>query len=184
MELRLNIHGSSNVVQLLARGAGGQTADLQQWQSSTAAVKTRVAASGRLDVGNGLVPGDAASFQAIAGDNRSIVTLHNAAGTRVTGWYVTATGGGRQFYQDSTGATQIDLVVGTGITLGNSHNLILGTTTGTKIGTAAAQKLGFWNAAPVVQPTGMPAAATDLASVIALANHIRSNVLLATGLAT
>jgi len=32
-------------------------------------------------------------------------------------------------------------------------NLILGTTTGTKIGTATSQKLGFYNATPIVQPS-------------------------------
>ena len=32
-------------------------------------------------------------------------------------------------------------------------NIILGTATGTKIGTAVGQKLGFWNATPIVQPT-------------------------------
>lgn len=35
----------------------------------------------------------------------------------------------------------------------DSTNIILGTTTGTKIGTADTQKLGFWNATPVVQPS-------------------------------
>jgi len=34
-------------------------------------------------------------------------------------------------------------------------NIVLGTTTGTAIGTAAAQKLGFWNATPVVQPAAV-----------------------------
>ena len=33
-------------------------------------------------------------------------------------------------------------------------NVVLGTTTGTKIGTATSQKLGFFNATPVVQQTG------------------------------
>lgn len=33
-------------------------------------------------------------------------------------------------------------------------NLILGTATGTKIGTSASQKLGFWDATPIVRPTG------------------------------
>jgi hypothetical protein len=31
-------------------------------------------------------------------------------------------------------------------------NLVLGTTTGTKVGTATTQKLGFYNATPVVRP--------------------------------
>jgi len=38
------------------------------------------------------------------------------------------------------------------ITLNNGSNLILNTTTGTIIGTDAAQKLGFWNTTPIIQP--------------------------------
>lgn len=41
-------------------------------------------------------------------------------------------------------------------------NVILGTTTGTKIGTATSQKLGFFNATPIVQP----GATTDLGTVL------------------
>ena len=45
-------------------------------------------------------------------------------------------------------------VFGTGsLGIADSGNLILGTTTGTKIGTATSQKIGFWNATPIVQPT-------------------------------
>jgi hypothetical protein len=39
------------------------------------------------------------------------------------------------------------------LTLSDAKNLILGTTTGTKIGTATSEKLSFWNATPIVQPT-------------------------------
>ncbi len=35
----------------------------------------------------------------------------------------------------------------------DAKNIAVGTTTGTKIGTATTQKLGFWNVAPVVQPS-------------------------------
>src|SRR3990167_8667066 len=35
----------------------------------------------------------------------------------------------------------------------DSRNIIVGSTTGSKIGTATTQKLGFWNKAPAVQPT-------------------------------
>jgi hypothetical protein len=38
-------------------------------------------------------------------------------------------------------------------------NLVLGTTTGTKLGTAVTQKLGFWNVTPVVQPAAAAQAA-------------------------
>ena len=37
------------------------------------------------------------------------------------------------------------------VTIADAKNLILDTTTGTKIGTSVSQKLGFWNATPVVQ---------------------------------
>lgn len=39
------------------------------------------------------------------------------------------------------------------VTMADAKNFILNTTTGTKIGTATSQKLGFFNAAPVVQQT-------------------------------
>jgi hypothetical protein len=38
-----------------------------------------------------------------------------------------------------------------GITLADAKNIILNTTTGTKVGTATGQKLGFWNVTPVSQ---------------------------------
>lgn len=44
-------------------------------------------------------------------------------------------------------------------TLVDGTDLALGTSTGTKIGTAVSQKLGFWNATPVVQPSGAAQAA-------------------------
>jgi len=48
-------------------------------------------------------------------------------------------------------------------------NIAAGTTTGTKIGTATTQKLGFYNATPVAQPAAV-ADATDAASVITQLN--------------
>lgn len=42
------------------------------------------------------------------------------------------------------------LATGT-VTIDEAKNVVLGTTTGTKIGTATGQKIGFWNATPVVQ---------------------------------
>lgn len=40
------------------------------------------------------------------------------------------------------------------VTMTNAKNLIIGTGTGSKIGTSTTQKIGFWNATPVVQQTG------------------------------
>jgi hypothetical protein len=48
----------------------------------------------------------------------------------------------------------------TTFTFTDAKNLAFGTTTGTKIGTATTQKIGLWNATPIVQPTTAVAAAT------------------------
>jgi hypothetical protein len=55
------------------------------------------------------------------------------------------------------------------VSLPDASNVQLGTGTGTKIGTATTQKIGFYNATPVVQPTAV-ADATDAASVITQLN--------------
>lgn len=39
------------------------------------------------------------------------------------------------------------------VTMANAKNIVLNATTGTKIGTATTQKLGFYNATPIVQPS-------------------------------
>lgn len=47
---------------------------------------------------------------------------------------------------------------GTGaVTLAEGYNIAAGSTTGTKIGTATTQKLGFFNAAPIVRPAAITA---------------------------
>ena len=50
-------------------------------------------------------------------------------------------------------------------------DIATGTTTGTKIGTATTQKIGFYDTTPVVQPAAV-ADATDAASVIARLNDL------------
>jgi hypothetical protein len=46
------------------------------------------------------------------------------------------------------------------VSITDAKNIALGTTTGTKIATATSQKLGLWNATPIVQPTTSVAGAT------------------------
>lgn len=77
------------------------------------------------------------------------------------------------------------------VTIADAKNIILNTTTGTKIGTATTQKLGFYNATPIVQRSGAAQAAlattasTNVApygfttaaqadSIITLANEVRA----------
>ena len=53
---------------------------------------------------------------------------------------------------------------GTNFELTDGVNIQAGTTTGTKIGSATTQKISFWNATPIVQPTTSVAAATFVVS--------------------
>ena len=55
--------------------------------------------------------------------------------------------------------------------LADAGNITVGTTTGTKIGTATTQKIGFYNATPVVQPTAV-ADATTAVDVITQLNAL------------
>jgi hypothetical protein len=69
----------------------------------------------------------------------------------------------------SNGGLFIGSVRTTLTTFADACNIAVGTTTGTKIGTGTTQKLGFYNATPVVQPAAV-ADATDAASVITQLN--------------
>jgi hypothetical protein len=51
----------------------------------------------------------------------------------------------------SIGATDVLALSASAATLTDGINIAVGTTTGTKIGASTTQKIGFWNAAPVVQ---------------------------------
>lgn len=54
-------------------------------------------------------------------------------------------------WDNGTAAKTITLSSST-VNVPDAINIVLGTTTGTKIGTSASQKLGFYNATPVIQP--------------------------------
>jgi hypothetical protein len=56
----------------------------------------------------------------------------------------------------------------TGVGLAESANVIAGTTTGSKIGTATTQKLGFWNATPAIQPAAVADATSEADAVTKL----------------
>jgi hypothetical protein len=55
----------------------------------------------------------------------------------------------------STGALSCTDATVDDLTVRDGKNVVLDTTTGTKIGTAATQKLGLWNVTPVVQPAAV-----------------------------
>jgi hypothetical protein len=111
--------------------------ELGKFTSSTTAYKT-------------IASSDAYIFNASASGDLSI--LNDFA----TGKIKFAAGG------SSTVQWQID--ANGNLEAADAENIILGTTTGTKIGTATSQKLSLWNATPDVQPTTAITAAAFVAN--------------------
>lgn len=61
------------------------------------------------------------------------------------------------------GTSTGNIVASANLAITDAKNVVLATTTGTKIGTATTQKLGFFNATPVVQPAANTDATTGAA---------------------
>lgn len=77
-----------------------------------------------------------------------------------------------------TGASAAQIRIGNGyVGFRDGDRLSFGSTTGVRIGYSAAEKLSFYGAVPVVQPSGTPAAASDAATTQALVNDIRSKLI-------
>lgn len=76
------------------------------------------------------------------------------------------------------------LTVNADSTLADGVDIALNTTTGSKIGTATTQKLGFWNTTPVVQPTHIadPAGGATVDAEARTAINAINAMLAATGL--
>jgi hypothetical protein len=85
------------------------------------------------------------------------------------------TGSARALELQTDGVTRLTIGTAGLFTIADALDIAVGTTTGTKIGTATTQKLAFWNATPVVQPTAV-ADATDAASVITQLNALLSRM--------
>ena len=64
----------------------------------------------------------------------------------------------------TNGSTRVSIGASGGMTFADANNITFNATTGTKIGTATTEKLSFWNATPIVQPTTGVAAATFVAN--------------------
>lgn len=79
-----------------------------------------------------------------------------------------AIGGNNTFTGDNTFNTGT-LTLGNGATISDAKNVVLGTGTGSKIGTATGQKLAFHNATPVIQRAGADQAAVTATTGAAVA---------------
>lgn len=90
-----------------------------------------------------------------------LVALLGSLGLRVTG--------GNPALNLGTGAITCGAAnVGGLTTIADAQNITVGSTTGTKVGTATTQKLGFWNATPVIQPASANQAAIGTLTTVTL----------------
>lgn len=83
------------------------------------------------------------------------ITVYGDASQKTAVFRANATTPGNILELQTSGGTAVFAQSTTVLTLGDAINLAVGTTTGTKIGTvggASGQKLGFFNATPIVQP--------------------------------
>lgn len=152
---------SASDVGLTVQGLASQTGDLQQWKLSTGAVQLRVVSNGHLVPGSDRAVNFGASTERIDTVYASSIDLSTQGNQtrRINGQGIGLRIGadlGVVFYEDGGLATSVMTVGGSSaphVTISDAKNIILGSTTGTKIGTATTQKLGFFNATPVVQPS-------------------------------
>jgi hypothetical protein len=108
--------------------------------------------------------GLSASTDTLQINNGTIGTLRDLSCRDISAGAITASGN----------ITAAALTLSGNLTI-STKNIVTDTTTGTKIGTGTTQKLAFWNATPVVQPTAV-ADATDAASVITQLNALLSRM--------
>ena len=81
------------------------------------------------------------------GDNKITITDNLASALDIT----ESTNSYLKFTTTNSGEK---IVFGKDLDISGDHDLIIGTSTGTKIGTATSQKIGFFNATPVAQQSG------------------------------
>ena len=119
-------------------GANAKTVTIGNVTGATAVVINT--GSGNLDVNT---PTITTSATALTADAALTVTATAAA-------LILAATGANTVAIHTNGSARLTMADVTA-TLADAVDLVVGTTTGTKIGTSTAQKLGFWNSSPVVQ---------------------------------
>lgn len=169
---KVSIDGDADQIQLIIQGEASQSADLLVLETSAGTDLWNVSASGHT---TWATTGEArfrASTNRLYSRAANVLTLEGNTTTEVgkTG-FDTRIGGGTLtvFYAQTD--QMVDLGKSTNkfnecffgqTNITDAKNIILGTGTGTKIGTSTSQKLAFFNSTPIVQP----GATTDLGTVL------------------
>lgn len=127
---------SNDVFQVFSTTSGSLTRYFTVKNLGEAVVGTSTTAGGRLHVDTGGVGNVGMYVKAAASQTADLFQAATSAGTVVF----------------SVGAAG-------DVTMADAKNIIVNTTTGTKIGTGTTQKLGFYNATPIAQRSGAAQAA-------------------------
>lgn len=110
-------------------------------------------ADAEIEITSPIVDINASTGLALDGANLNstwTVNTTNKIQWRDTGLYVYSSVDGQL---DVVADTLLQLGATGNLELNDGVNIIIGTTTGTKIGTATTQKIGFYNVTPIVQPS-------------------------------
>jgi hypothetical protein len=172
---QVNLASSLAVTGITAINNGGTNSDSSNFATTNGMITyngTRLVSSPNvIGIGAGLevLALNNAGFYAYANHSTSAqFTLGNQSGTNHWAIYETLGAAGQQGsfkILDYVAVADVWAIDTTGsITNKDGGNYVLGTTTGTKFATATTQKLSFWNATPIVQPTTGAAAATFVAN--------------------
>lgn len=106
-------------------------------------------------------------YQAIGlGSNTTVIGNSSTTFGRWWGNLLLGTSTNSGFLLDVNGTARFS----NDVTIADTRNIILSTTTGTRIGTATNQRLALWNATPNVQPTNAITAAAFVANTSGIVN--------------
>lgn len=128
--------------------------------------------------GTGVTGGDAHDHEGGDGaqiDHAELANLNSTSYSHLTAAQKTdlTDGGATTLHTHTT--SELGDATADSITMNDAGNIILNETNGTKIGTAAAQKLAFYNAVPVNQPDAV-ADATGAGDVVAQLNALLARI--------
>lgn len=164
----------STTITGILKGDGTAISQATAGTDYTALAFKTYSVSGQSDI---VADSAADTFTFVAGTNITLTTnagtdtlTINAAGgdTLTVGTTTIASGNSTRILYDNAGVLGEYTLTGTGtvvmmgtsptvttsLIMADAANVVINATTGTKIGTATTQKIGFFNATPIVQPTG------------------------------
>jgi hypothetical protein len=100
-------------------------------------------------------PGSTSYVRILDYNGNIAATFDAGEGSGVAAYKPTTATYALSVYNSADSSTLVFRIDGSGhFNVGEGSNLMLGTTTGTKIGTSTSQKLEFYNSTPIVKPSG------------------------------